>query len=159
MKKNQAGRPKSCRWVKDMPKVRRFKPQGVPLTGLEEVSLTVDELEALRLADLDGLYQSEAAERMNVSRQTFGRIIDAARKKVADALVNGKSVTIEGGVVVRRQRLAVSDDEHCICTGCGLETAHIHGVPCRETECPECGGLMVRKGRCGTQKPGSDADA
>ncbi len=146
--RHRAGRPKSCRWVKEMPKVRRFKPQGVPVTGLEEVSLTVDELEALRLADLEGLYQSEAAEKMNVSRQTFGRIIDAARKKVADGLVNGKMVIIEGGVVVRRQKLAVVGDEQCICTACGFEAGRIRGVPCRETECPECGGIMVRKGLC-----------
>ena len=144
----QAGRPKSCRWVKEMPKVRRFKPQGVPVSGLEEVSLTVDELEALRLADLEGLYQSEAAEKMNVSRQTFGRIIDAARKKVADGLVNGKMVVIEGGVVARRQKLAVVEDENCVCSACGCEVGRIRGVPCRETECPECGGIMVRKGLC-----------
>ena len=61
--------------------------------------LGIDELEALRLADLEGLYQEDAARQMNVSRQTFGRIVAAARKKVAEALVRGRSLRIEGGEV------------------------------------------------------------
>jgi len=65
----------------------------------EEMLLTLDEYESLRLADLEGLYQEQAASRMNVSRQTFGRIIEAARRKVADVLVNGKTLRIEGGPV------------------------------------------------------------
>jgi predicted DNA-binding protein (UPF0251 family) len=71
----------------------------VPLRALEQVGLTVDELEAIRLADLEGLYQEAAAEQMNVSRQTFGRILEAAHRKVADALVNGKALSIEGGPI------------------------------------------------------------
>jgi predicted DNA-binding protein (UPF0251 family) len=65
------------------------------MVRLEEVNLGLDELEAIRLADLEGLYQEEAAVRMNVSRATFGRIIGEARHKVADAVVNGKALTIE----------------------------------------------------------------
>jgi predicted DNA-binding protein (UPF0251 family) len=72
------------------------------MTELEQVTLTLDGLEALRLADLEGLYQEEAADRMGISRATFGRVLAAARKAVADALVNGKSVAIEGGVIDRR---------------------------------------------------------
>lgn len=82
-----------------LPHVAYYKPRGVPLSALQCVELAVDELEALRLADLEGLYQEEAAQRMNVSRQTFGRIIEAAHKKVADALVHGKALSIEGGPV------------------------------------------------------------
>jgi len=82
-----------------MPEATYYKPQGVPLRVLEQVALTVDELEAIRLADLEGLYQEEAAKRMNVSRQTFGRIVEAAHRKVADALVHGKALSIEGGSV------------------------------------------------------------
>ena len=66
---------------------------------LQQVDLTVDEFEAIRLADLERLYQEEAAQRMNVSRQTFGRILDAAHAKVADALVNGKALSIQGGPI------------------------------------------------------------
>lgn len=90
-------RPKQCRRVMGMPPSGFFKPQGVPMRVLEQVSLTVDELEAVRLADWEGLYQADAAEKMGVSRQTFGRIIDSAHKKIADALVHGKALRIEGG--------------------------------------------------------------
>jgi predicted DNA-binding protein (UPF0251 family) len=90
-------RPINCRRVGFMPQSDYFKPRGIPLSMLEEVILTVDEFEAIRLADLENLYQEQAAEKMNVSRQTFGRIIDSAHKKVADALVKGKALKIEGG--------------------------------------------------------------
>ncbi len=80
-----------------MPESNYFKPRGIPLSALEEVILTVDEFEAIRLADLEGLYQEQAAGKMDVSRQTFGRIIESAHKKVADALVQGKALKIEGG--------------------------------------------------------------
>jgi predicted DNA-binding protein (UPF0251 family) len=66
---------------------------------LEHVTLTVDELEAIRLADLQGLYHEQAAEKMNISRQTFGRILESAHKKIADVLVNGKALSIEGGPI------------------------------------------------------------
>ena len=80
-----------------MPESNYFNPRGVPLSALEEVILTVDEFEAIRLADLEGSYQEQAAEKMNVSRQTFGRIIDSAHRKVAEVLVKGKALKIEGG--------------------------------------------------------------
>ena len=72
-----------------------FKPRGIPLTDLEEVSLSLDEFEAINLADYQGLYHEEAARKMGVSRPTFGRILGAARKKVADAIVRGKALQIE----------------------------------------------------------------
>ena len=90
-------RPRHCRRVGVIPETNYFKPRGIPLSMLEEVVLTVDEFEAIRLADLGGLYQEQAAEKMNVSRQTFGRIIESAHKKVAEALVKGKALKIEGG--------------------------------------------------------------
>ncbi len=92
-------RPRQCRRVAGLPQATYYKPRGVPLAMLQCVELTVDEYEAIRLADLEHLYHEEAAERMNVSRQTFGRILDAARAKVADALVNGKALSIQGGPV------------------------------------------------------------
>jgi predicted DNA-binding protein (UPF0251 family)/predicted Fe-Mo cluster-binding NifX family protein len=73
-----------------------MKPAGIPARELEEVRLGLDEAEALRLADLEGLYQEAAARSMGVSRQTFGRIIEAARRKIADAVLNGKSLRIDG---------------------------------------------------------------
>ncbi len=91
-------RRKCCRRVSDEPACALFKPAGVPARQLEKVPLGVDEFEALRLADYEGLYHQQAATRMNVSRQTFGRIISAARSSVATALIEGKALKIEGGV-------------------------------------------------------------
>jgi predicted DNA-binding protein (UPF0251 family) len=77
------------------PNALYFKPRGIPLFRLEEVSLALDEVEALRLADAEGLYHEEAAEKMGVSRATFGRIIAQARRKVAEAILTGKALKIE----------------------------------------------------------------
>ena len=92
-------RPRHCRRVGCLPQATFYKPRGIPLSVLQHVNLTVDELEAIRLADLEGLYQEHAAEKMKVSRQTFGRILESAHKKIADALVNGKALSIEGGSI------------------------------------------------------------
>jgi predicted DNA-binding protein (UPF0251 family) len=91
-------RPFKCRRIGCEPGVSYFKPRGIPISRLDEVNLTVDELESIRLADLEGMYQDVAAERMNVSRQTFGNIVNSARRKIADVLVNGKAIRIEGGI-------------------------------------------------------------
>lgn len=92
-------RPRMCRRVSTLPGCVLFKPAGIPMTDLPTITLTVDELEALRLADLEQLYQQQAAIRMGVSRQTFGRIVTAARNKVARVLVEGLALKIEGGAV------------------------------------------------------------
>lgn len=78
-----------------------FQPVGIPAAGLPEVVLSLDEFEAVRLVDLLALYQDEAAARMNVSRPTAGRVLERARRKIADALVHGKILRIEGGCVER----------------------------------------------------------
>jgi predicted DNA-binding protein (UPF0251 family)/predicted Fe-Mo cluster-binding NifX family protein len=78
---------------------RVMKPAGIPARELEQVTLGFDEAEALRLADLEGLYQEAAARSMGVSRQTFGRIIESARRKAADAILNGKALRIDGGEI------------------------------------------------------------
>ena len=87
-------RPMICRKVSGEVAARYFKPQGIPMRLLEEVELELDEIEAIRLADLEGLYQVDAAARMGVSRQTFGNIIARAHKKVASALLGGKALRI-----------------------------------------------------------------
>lgn len=79
---------------------RVMKPAGIPVRELEEVALGLDEAEALRLADLRGLYQEAAARSMGVSRQTFGRIVETARRKVADAILNGKALRLDGGEII-----------------------------------------------------------
>lgn len=129
-------RPFCQRRVASEPESNYFKPRGIPLSSLEEVTMTVDEFEALRLADLEGLYQEQAAKRMGISRPTFGRIVESAHKKVADALVNGKAVRIEGGQVkmlgLRLFR----------CNDC----QHTWGVPHgtgRPLECPQCNSINM----------------
>ncbi|MFA6316075.1 MAG: DUF134 domain-containing protein [Elusimicrobiota bacterium] len=104
-------RPVKCRFVSTEPGVTYFKPRGIPLSELSEVSLQVDELEAVRLADLEGLYQEEAAARMRVSRQTFGNIIQAAHAKIAEALVQGKALRIHGGAIMKRSRAAAAQKD------------------------------------------------
>lgn len=90
-------RPKKTRWVKCEPGERCFKPQCKPLSQLDGVYLTLDEFEAVRLADFEGLKQEEAAKKMRISRSTFSRIIASAHNKIGDALVNIKALRIEGG--------------------------------------------------------------
>ncbi|MCX6551903.1 MAG: DUF134 domain-containing protein [Acidobacteria bacterium] len=92
-------RPFCDRRIAGQPVSSVFKPAGIPTVLLDEVVMTLDEFEAMRLADLEGLYQERAAEQMLVSRPTFSRIIDSAHTKVADALVHGKALRIEGGPV------------------------------------------------------------
>ena len=72
-----------------------FKPCGMPRNYIEYEFLTKDEIEAIRLADFEGLYQEEAAKEMNISRPTFSRILNSARKKIANALILGKPIEIE----------------------------------------------------------------
>lgn len=94
-------RPCRCRRIRCSPDVNYFKPRGIPLDNLEEVNLTLDELEALRLADWEGKYQEDAAKQMDISRQTFGNIINSAHKKIADVLLHAKALKIEGGIIKR----------------------------------------------------------
>ena len=95
-------RPCCLRHIDVSPSAAYFKPAGIPARLLDEVVLTLDELEALRLADSDGLYQEQAAERMKISRPTFSRVIKQARRKVADALIHGKALRIETGSDILR---------------------------------------------------------
>ena len=90
-------RPRLCRRVRFSPNVDYFKPRGVPLADLEETILNVEEFEAVRLKDLEGFEQEECAKKMNISQPTFHRLVVSARKKIADAIINGKAIKIEGG--------------------------------------------------------------
>ena len=102
-------RPLSDRRVRGGIPVALFKPAGVPARELEEVVLGLDGAEAIRLADFEGLYQEAAARSMGVSRQTFGRILEEARRAVADAIINGKSLRIEGGKIIEQQEKHMHD--------------------------------------------------
>lgn len=90
-------RPKKTRWIKCKPGQRCFRPVCKANKKIEGVSLTIDEFEAIRLADLESLAQVKIAKQMKVHRSTISRIIESAHKKIADAFVNIKAVKIEGG--------------------------------------------------------------
>jgi len=97
-------RPFKCRRVCGTPGADYFKPRGIPLSDLQEIDLTLDEFEAIRLADLESLYQEDAAKKMAISRQTFGNIIASAHKKIADTLVNGKALKIANNKDIKKAK-------------------------------------------------------
>jgi predicted DNA-binding protein (UPF0251 family) len=96
------GRRRGCRRVWREPEFAEFSPTGA--RSAETIVLSVDEFEAIRLKDLEGLEQKEAGEQMDVSQPTFHRMIESARKKIADAIVNGKKIRIEGGEYMAEEK-------------------------------------------------------
>ncbi len=163
-------RPRKLRMVNFEPGVTYFKPRAVPLAHLEEIDITVDELEAMRLCDVESLSQEEAAGKMEIHQSTFQRTLARARKKAADALVNGKAIKIKGGDYKMprgdgtgpmgagpgrgfgrgsgRGRmggpLAAGPGGDCVCPKCGHHMAHARGQPCNQTRCPKCSTMMTR---------------
>lgn len=124
-------RPKCQRRISDRASHHYFKPQGIPMGKLAEVQMTEDELEAIKLAHLERLYQQEASEAMGISRQTFGRILESAHQKLAEALVLGKAIKIDGGntIMADKRKFQCRDCEHIWEEPCG--TGH-------PPQCPEC---------------------
>ena len=90
-------RPPKCRHIEKLPTVSYFKPRGIPMSSLAEIILPLEGVEALRLVEIEGLDQDQASARMKISRQTLGRILASARKSLAEAVVLGKALRIEGG--------------------------------------------------------------
>lgn len=131
-------RPKCPRRVNCVPGSGYFKPRGIPLSILEEVVLTMDELEAMRLANYECFYHEQAAAKMSVSRTTFGRIVESAHKKVADVLINGKALRIEGGVVKMAEKRKFK------CYDCGHEWELPFGIG-RPSGCPSCNSKNFRR--------------
>lgn len=127
-------RPPKRKLVSEEPRSDYFKPRGIPLVQLEENALTMEELEALRLADRMGCYQEEAATQMGVSRQTFQRILKQARYKVADALVNGKALNISGGKYVTSEE----GTGRYRCGYCGGEVQPQEAARGPAWRCPTC---------------------
>jgi uncharacterized protein len=87
-------RPRLCRSVKFDPNVTYFKPRGVPMSTLDEVQLTIEEVEVLRLKNVKDLDQNECAKKMKTSQSTFQRILSSAYKKISEALIEGKAIKI-----------------------------------------------------------------
>jgi len=126
-------RPKKNRLISNMPDVTYFKPPGIPLRFLDEVCISFEETEAIRLKDSEGFDQTKSAEKMGISRATFQRIIQAARQKIAEALLNGKAIRIEGGhfdIAIRRFRCCDGHEWDMKMKSAGIETTVI---------CPVCG--------------------
>ena len=125
-------RPQKNRRVAFNPAISYFKPRGIPMMQLEEVRLTVDEREAVRLSDLLGMSHEEAGRCMGVSRATFGRIIQNGRKAIADALIYGKAINVEGGNyrIVDQARIFK-------CKGCKHTWEEEKGTG-RPRRCPKC---------------------
>lgn len=158
-------RPRILRRIFFNPRITYFKPAGVMLKNLSESILTKEELEAIRLIDLKEVEQKKAAKKMQISQPTLSRLLSSARKKLADALVNGKAIKIQGGVykmVVPRRRglgpgrglgagrgrmggFAAGPGGQCVCPKCGARATHQIGVPCYQQKCPKCGSKMGRE--------------
>jgi len=131
-------RPLKRRFVDGSPIATAFKPAGVPVRGLAAVELRFDELEALRLADLKGLYQEEAAKQMGISRATFGRVLDGAHQKIADALLNGKMLLFKGGNIEKPKTRVYT------CMDCGHQFLIPFGME-RPQLCTVCQSYRIRQ--------------
>ncbi|HUU50849.1 MAG TPA: DUF134 domain-containing protein [Nitrospinota bacterium] len=131
-------RPVKTRFIRDIPRVSHFKPRGKPMRFLEEIILTLDEYEALRLADLEGKNHNEASKFMGISRPTFTRLIERARRKLADGIINGKLITIEGG----NYKMASMRRFRCYTCNHVWELPHGTGRP---SSCPSCGSNAIHR--------------
>jgi len=128
------------------------------MSSLEESILTLDEFEAIRLIDFQEIPQEEAAKKMQISQPTLSRILKSSRKKISDAIINGKAIKIQGDnfKMVQPQKkglrrgagrgeFAAGPDGECVCPKCGYKKSHVLGQPCYQIKCPKCKSLMTRK--------------
>ena len=149
-------RPRRCRKIRFMPNFTQFSPTGVK--SPESLVLTLDEFESVRLKDLEGLGQDEAAKKMGISQSTFNRILKSARRKITESLVSGKLIRIEGGEYKmvpprggmgrgggRAGGFGAGPSGECVCPKCGYKVTHQRGAPCYTLKCPKCGINMVRE--------------
>lgn len=132
------GRPRCPRRIENEPAVSYFKPRGVPLREMDIVVLSLEELEAVRLIDLEGLEQEGAAQRMGISRRALWEDLQNARRKISEALVKGKAIEIKGGnYTLERPRLFT-------CDGCS-SAWEIPFTAIEPSRCPKCGGNGVHR--------------
>lgn len=135
-------RPHKPKLVSGVPRAFLFKPRGVPVHLLEETVLRMEELEALRLVDVEGLYQEQAASRMGVSRQTLQRMLEEARRKVAEALIQGRALRIEGGSYILEE-----EEGKYRCGRCGGQVSPPRGRRGAGWSCPACDRKASGRGR------------
>ncbi len=130
-------RPHKCRCISGEPRAEGFRPFGaVQPAEAQPVELRLDELESLCLADFKGMYQDEAAASMGISRATFGRLLEGARRKVADALTNARPLVFKGGTIRLLGHPAFA------CFDCGHRFQRPPGAP-SPRQCPSCGSRRV----------------
>jgi len=126
-------RPAKMKRVGFVPSVTYFKPAGIPLRMMDEIGISLEEAEAVRLKDLEGLEQEAAAAQMNISRPTFQRVLASARAKIADALLNGKAIRIEGGNFEMARRYCCANGHEWNLPLAGTDEETIPDCPtCRE---------------------------
>jgi predicted DNA-binding protein (UPF0251 family) len=132
-------RPHKERRVEQLPPVTHYKPAGIPLRSLEEIILTIEEMEAIRLSDIELLDQAAAAECMEISRPTFHRILNKAHQKIALALWKGHALRVDGGNV-RIVHHCKTSLRHFTCESCGHKWNLPHGTGqrCHDLVCPLC---------------------
>jgi len=130
-------RPHKFRFVGGTPTATVFKPAEIPARTLEMIQLRLDELEAVRLADLNGLYQEQAAQEMRISRATFGRLLEGAHHKIAEALLTGKGLMFQGGTIQYLQQRIM------VCNECGFRFP-ISAEGVGDRSCPSCQSMNVQ---------------
>ena len=138
-------RPRRMRRIGMEPEIGFYGPRGIK--NAEEVILSFDEHEALRLVDREEMSQLEAAKKMEISQPTLNRLLRTARKKVALAITSGRAIRIEGGNYMlakpggrgRQGGTALGPGDSCVCPKCGEKAAHTRGIPCYTVKCPKCG--------------------
>ena len=132
-------RPTKWRRIENVPSVLNFVPSDQEPV-IDKNSLKIEELEAIRLKDLEGLEQEECAGNMGVSRPTFQRILSSAREKIADSLINGKAITVEGGTFTRN----ICSVRCLDCNKVWLESfERMEAIKKGEYACPDCGSIQV----------------
>ena len=157
-------RPRRTRRISFQPDVTYFKPAGIHMVHLKETVLSFDELEAIRLVDSEGMEQGKAGKRMKISQSTLSRLLRTGRKKLADAIIQGNAIKIQGGNFKMVQptgkglgrgrgaggrgrmggEFAAGPGGTCVCPKCGAKASHQTGVPCYQQKCPKCQSPMTR---------------
>ncbi len=146
-------RPKIPRRIFFQPQTNYFKPVGIPLRNLTETILTNEELESIRLIDYENTPQIKACKKMKISQPTLSRLLTSARKKIAQALINGQAIKIQGGNFQMAQpkyrgrmgKNALGPSGNCICPKCKTKALHQIGQPCYQIKCPKCNSQMTRE--------------
>lgn len=157
-------RPRINRRISFEPDVTFFKPAGIMMKDLQESILTREELEAIKLIDYEKISQVKTAKKMEISQPTLSRLLNSARKKISDALINGKAIKIKGGnfKMVRprggrfrapsgrgRGRMqgakSAGPGGNCVCPKCGYKEKHTVGTPCYQKKCPKCNTKLTRE--------------